>query len=273
MIQTCALNSRGGVEANLIVTPLLKSSIDPEFSSRGFYCVVEGHQTIPHVKVGILEKNFEAKVLDVTRSFGILSIQGPKSEEILSKIANVEDLKFNSAKVVKFNEIQLRIVRTSFGFELHIPSKDCVEIYNQLMATKCLTNAGFRALNSLNLERGQHLNGFDRRSDDSPLEAQLHANCREDGSDFKGHNAMIRRGIQKKLIYLTIDEKIPIWGLEGVYRNGEIVAHLRRGEWSHTLNKALGNCYIRGEGDGEFEVEVMGKLHKAQAHLKSPVYA
>lgn len=264
------MNSRGGVEANLTVTPISKSSIDPEFSNRGFYGVVEGHNTIAHIKEGILEKKFNAKVVDVSRDFGILSIQGPKSEEILSKIANLNDLKLNSSKIVKINEIQLRIFRTNFGFELHIPSNDCVKIYNQLMATGCLTNAGFRAFNSINFERGQHLWGVDLRSDDSPLEAQLSGNCREDNSDFKGREAMIKKGVQKSLIYLTIDEKIPIWGLEGVFKNGEIVGHLRRGEWSHSLNKALGNCYIEGDVKGEFEVEVMGKLHKAKAHSKPP---
>ena len=67
------MNTRGGVEANLTVTPISKSS---EFLNRGFYCVVEGHPTIAHIKEGILEKKFNAKVVDVSRDFGILSIQG-----------------------------------------------------------------------------------------------------------------------------------------------------------------------------------------------------
>lgn len=130
---------------------------------------------------------------------------------------------------------------------------------------------------------GYHLWGFDLRSDDTPIEANLGFLCRKIG-DYKGKAAVIQQqsnGIHKRLVYLTLKEKLPVWGLEAVYRNGEIVGHLRRGEWAYTLNCALGQSYIRrNDSDkpididyiksGKYQIEVMGKLYDADCHLRSP---
>lgn len=179
----------------------------------------------------------------------------------------------------------MRILRVSFvgelGFELHIPRDNCSAIYEKIQKAGKefeVRNAGYRALYSLSCEKGYHLWGHDLRSDDSPLEANLGFTCRQPKNDqdtFRGRDAMLKRGIQKKLIFLTLDDpqKPPLWGLEAVYCNGEIVGHLRRGDWSYTLDTAIGQCYVGVEKfdvDGEFEVESMGKIFKARTHLKSP---
>lgn len=130
---------------------------------------------------------------------------------------------------------------------------------------------------------GYHLWGFDLRSDDTPIEANLGFTCRKNG-EYKGKTAVVQQqhdGVHKRLVYLALKEKLPVWGLEAVYRNGEIVGHLRRGEWAHTLNCAIGQSYIRrNDSDkpidndyikaGRYQVEVMGKLYDADCHLRSP---
>lgn len=282
MIYTCALNARGGVESDLTVTPIdSPSTFDPKFNGRGFYCVAGGAtHTISHIREGILEKKFNAKVLDVTRNFGILSLQGRNSLKVLSKLADVENLKLNSSKLVEIDEIQVRILRVSFvgelGYEMHIPSEKCPQIYEKVMKAGeefQLLNAGFRALYSLSCENGSHLWSHDLRSDDSPLDANLTFTC-TNPKNFKGKSKMEKK---KNLLFLTLEsEKIPLWGLEGVYRNGEIIGHLRRADWSFTLNCAIGKFYAKFDdenfffNDAKFEVEVMGKIYDAKVYLKSP---
>lgn len=103
------------------------------------------------------------------------------------------------------------------------------------------------------------------------MEANLGFTCRKDGITYKGKSVVQEQqlyGVHKRLIYLTLREKgVPLWGLEAVYRNNEIVGHLRRGEWAYTLNCALGQCYIKS---GNYQIEVMGKLYDADIHLRSP---
>lgn len=45
----------------------------------GYYCVAGGasaYHTIAHMREAIQEKNFRAKVTDVTNELGVLSLQG-----------------------------------------------------------------------------------------------------------------------------------------------------------------------------------------------------
>ena len=129
---------------------------------------------------------------------------------------------------------------------------------------------------------GYHLWGFDLRSDDTPHESGLGFVCRKNG-DFKGKQAVDRQrleGVNKKLVYLTVDEHVPLFGLEGVYRNGEPVGHLRRAEFAFCLDKLVGKSYIRrNDGkpvdanylkSGYYEIDVMGKKYEATCHAKSP---
>lgn len=73
--------------------------------------------------------------------------------------------------------------------------------------------------------------------------------------------------------------QVPIFGQEAVFRNGEPVGHLRRGDYGYYLDKPIGIAYITNKGaevtknylsDGNYEIEVMGKSYKATLHLKSP---
>lgn len=118
--------------------------------------------------------------------------------------------------------------------------------------------------------------------DDSPIEANLGFVCRKKG-EYKGKSAVDRQltaGIQKRLVTLILDDKVPLWGLEGVYRNGVAVGHIRRAEFAYYLNSMIGKSYISNQSGnavtaeflttGTYEVDVMGKRYPAKLHLKSP---
>lgn len=120
------------------------------------------------------------------------------------------------------------------------------------------------------------------RSDDTPLEANLEYVCRENGA-YKGRDAIEKQqkdGLSKRLVYLTVNEEVPLWGLEGVYRNGEPAGHLRRAEFGYFINKSIGQSYIcRSDGNpididylkqATYEIDVMGCLHPAKLHIKTP---
>lgn len=304
-IYTCALNDNGGVEGDMTVTPI-ESGVgelhDPIFKGRGYYVVAGGasmYQTIAHMREAIQEKNFRAKVTDVTTELGVLSLQGPQSREILEMITDYdlsnESIPPNSAAIIKIkgekNEVfNVRALRVSFvgelGYELHIPKESCVQVYNILMqagGSLGLKNAGYRSLYSLSSEKGYHLWGFDLRSDDTPIEANLGFTCRKNG-DYKGKSSIVKQqqeGVSKRLVFLTLDEQVPVWGLEAVYRNGEIVGHLRRGDYGFTLQCPIGQAYIRQPNSdkpidnsfitsGNYQIEIMGKLYNAKCHLRSP---
>ncbi|XP_055711503.1 sarcosine dehydrogenase, mitochondrial [Phlebotomus papatasi] len=303
-IYTCALNNRGGVEADVTVSVIDTGIGEPHapiLKRPGYYIVAGGasaYHTVSHLKYALLDKAFRAQITDVTQDLGVLSLQGRNSREILEKLTDYDlsndNLPPNSTAIVKLRlpsgEYQnVRVVRVSFvgelGYELHIPKAFCEQVFNAVMdagAPMGLRNAGYRSLYSLSSEKGYHLWGFDLRSDDTPIEANLGFTCRKTG-EYKGKAVIDKQraeGIYKKLAFFTVEEQIPIWGLETIYRDGEIVGHLRRGEYGYTLQKPIGQGYVRkpnGEKmdddflkTGNYEIEIMGRLYKATCHLRSP---
>ncbi|GAA6073234.1 sarcosine dehydrogenase, mitochondrial, partial [Tachysurus ichikawai] len=74
--------------------------------------------------------------------------------------------------------------------------------------------------------------------------------------------------------------KVPMFGLEAIFRNGVPVGHLRRAEFGYAINKTIGYGYVRDPDggvvspdfirSGDFTLERMGVVYKAKAHLKSP---
>lgn len=205
-----------------------------------------------------------------------------------------ENLPYNTSTLlsIKCGPIErhsVRALRVSFvgelGYELHVPKSSCIDVYNAVMSAGAplgIRNGGYRALYALSCEKGYHLWGYDLRNDDTPLEANLGFTCRRNG-EYIGKSAVEEQrynGIHKRLVYLTIDDQLPLYGLEAVYRDGEIVGHLRRGEYGFFLQKPIATAYIqRPDGkiidnefltSGNYEIESLGRIYKAKCHLRSP---
>ncbi|XP_023307143.2 sarcosine dehydrogenase, mitochondrial [Lucilia cuprina] len=298
-VYTCALNNSGGVEADVTISRLNSGSgapHDPKFDGQGYYIVAGGasaYYTYTMMVDEIRKQGFNCTVRDVTADLGVISIQGPKSRDILQNIVQCElsdeNVAPNGTVLTQCAGYDVRLLRVSFvgelGYELHVPKEYCSQVYRALMKAgepQQLRNAGYRALYSLSSEKGYHLWSFDLRPDDTPLEAGLGFTCRKQGV-YKGKEAIDQQrkeGIKKRLVYLTLDEQVPIWGLEGVYRNGQPVGFLRRAEYAYYLGKPLGQTYIqRTDGEkidneyiktGDYEIDVLGKRYKAKCHLRSP---
>lgn len=108
-----------------------------------------------------------------------------------------------------------RILRLSFvgelGYELHIPYKSSLAVYNELMHQGRkfnVKNAGFRAIYSLSAEKGYRLWGADLRNTDTPLESALAFTCKlKSDVNFQGRQALEKQkkdGLKKKLACLTL---------------------------------------------------------------------
>ncbi|XP_068143892.1 sarcosine dehydrogenase, mitochondrial [Drosophila tropicalis] len=299
-IYSCALNDSGGVEADVTISRLNSGSgrvYDPKFEGQGYYIVAGGASafyTYSILASEILRQGFKANLHDITSEMGVISIQGRNSRRILQPLIDFEltdtELPPNGTRLAVVNGVGLRILRVSFvgelGYELHVPKDDCVNVYRAVMSAGKgydLRNAGYRSLYSLSSEKGYHLWSYDLRPDDTPLEAGLGFTCRKSGNDFRGRTVVDkqrREGIRRRLVYFTLRDQVPLWGLEGVYRNGVPVGFLRRAEFAYSLAKSLGQAYISRPDDaiidadyvkqGEYEIDIRGKRYRADCHLRSP---
>ncbi|XP_057326480.1 sarcosine dehydrogenase, mitochondrial [Microplitis mediator] len=299
-VYTCALNKHGGVEADCTVTSIEPGSggvADPIFQRKAFYIVAGGmssYHTFSHLNKAIKKKGFEATIHDATDTMGILSIQGPNSRYILEEVSDKDlsdaQFPFSTSKIIDIKGCLVRTLRLSFvgelGYELHIPSQSCEKIFNILMEAGKeygLKLAGFRAMYSLSLEKGYHLWNSDLRMDDSPIEAGLGFLCRRHG-EYIGKKAVDKLradGIKRKLVHFHLkDKRVPLWGLEAIYRDNKLVGYLRRAEYSYIYNNSIGHGYITHPNDenitkqfiesGDYEIESMGQRYPARAYAHSP---
>lgn len=127
---------------------------------------------------------------------------------------------------------------------------------------------------------GFHQWGADLRSDDTPVEANLNFICRQNDLPYQGSDIIEKQrthGVCKRVALLTLKSNVPIWGLEGVYRNGEPVGYLRRAEFGYSINKPIGKAFINLTNrmahdwqNGAYEIDVLGNRYPAEIHVETP---
>ncbi|OQS05254.1 sarcosine dehydrogenase, mitochondrial isoform X1 [Thraustotheca clavata] len=284
-VYTLMCNAQGGTECDLTV-----SQID----DTTFY-ITAGGGSATHDWAWIssqLEHFPNTNLRDVTEDYGVLSIQGPRSRELLSQLTSRdlsnEAFPFSTHAMVTIANHTFRMLRLTFvgeiGYELHIPTEPCQEIYDLVMKTGAnmgIRNAGYLAMDSLSVEKGYKHWHEDLRSDDTPVEAAMLFTCKLDKS-FSGRDviaAQKERGVAKKLICLTPDEDIPLKGNEAIWRNGECLGFIRRCAFGYTIGKSVGYGYVvRHDGqtitpkflkEGAYEIETLNERRvPATLHMK-----
>jgi 4-methylaminobutanoate oxidase (formaldehyde-forming) len=135
-----------------------------------------------------------------------------------------------------------------------------------------LANAGYRAIETLRLEKGYRAWGSDIGPDYTPLEAGLGWAVKLTSNlPFLGREALTAQAagpLEKRLACFTVaDPGVVLLGRETIYRDGARVGWLTSGGWGYTVEKNIGYGYVRnadGVDDdylfgGCYELEVAGE--------------
>jgi sarcosine dehydrogenase len=219
---------------------------------------------------------------------------GPKSREILQTLTR-DDIsnaafRFATARELVIAGARVLALRVTYvgelGYELHVPVEFGASLYDAILAAGAphqLRLAGYRAIETLRLEKGYRAWGAEIGPDHSPLVAGLgHIVKLKTGLPFRGRAALeaqLAAPLPRLLAGFTADAKIILLGRETIYRNGVRVGWLASGGYGHTLGKAIGYGYVRRaagvDGDfvmsGDYALEVAGERIPAQPFLK-PLY-
>lgn len=285
---TQLLNSRGGIEADLTVARL---------SDDRFYIVTgTGFRThdlgwiADHVPAGL-----DATLTDVTEDFGTLSLMGPKARDVLAAVTEADvsnaGFPFGHVREIAIAGERVRALRVTYvgelGWELHVPIGATGVVFDALMAAGAplgIRPVGYRALESLRLEKGYRAWGSDITPNDTPFEAGLGwaVKLRKD-TDFLGRSALEGAKDEprrKAFAGFTVDDpEIVLVGRETILRDGEPVGYLTSGGYGYTLAKNIGYGYVRrAEGiddaflrSGRYELVVAMERTPATIHLE-PLY-
>ncbi len=115
-----------------------------------------------------------------------------------------------------------------------------------------LVDFGYRALDSLRLEKAYRLWGADMSADYTPLEAGLERFVKLDKGDFVGREALLRQldagGPSIHLSCLTIDTgEADAHAYEPVYADGRLVTYVMAGGYGHAVGKSIALAYLPTE--------------------------
>jgi 4-methylaminobutanoate oxidase (formaldehyde-forming) len=286
VVYTQMLNDRGGIEADLTVTRMNETT----------YFIVTACATTTRdfdwIQRRII-KHAHAVLTDVTWSYGMIGVMGPKARDLLAKVTD-EDLSneafpFATAKEINVGYAKAFAIRMSFvgelGWELYVPAPFCLGVFDELIKqgeTFGVKLVGLHAIDSLRLEKGyRHWSG-DITPDDTPFEAGLGFCIKLDKGEFIGRQALLEQrqeGLNRKLVLFTLKDPEPlIYHDEPIYRNGKLVSENTHGAYSHLMGCAIGMCYLKNqEGitdewimDASYEIEVEDQRVPIEIHLQGP---
>jgi len=280
---TQMLNRRGGIECDLTVARVGEAA---------FY-VVTGTGFATHDRSWILRNvpdGLSVEVVDLTSAYATLSLMGPEARDILEQVTR-DDLSnaafpFGTCRQIRIGGAPVRAIRITYvgelGWELHVPAEFALAVYERLVEAGRaygLANAGYRAIESLRLEKGYRAWGSDIGPDYTPLEAGLGWAVKLGKNiPFLGREALAEqaaRPLGKRLACFTLDDPdVVLLGRETIYRDGQRVGWLTSAGWGYTLATNIGYGYVRnGEGvddaylyDGDYELEVATQRVPCRVH-------
>ena len=166
------------------------------------------------------------------------------------------------------------------GYELHVPVEYALYLYEKLWAAGerfGIANAGYRAVNSLRLEKHYLVWGSDITPDYNPYEAGLGFCVAPGKGDFLARAALAEvkaRGPKQKLAWFTAPREVNLFGGEIVLAGDRVLGRVTSARLRlHGRPQHLLCAYIAADEPvhAAYEVEVMGERYPAVRHTR-PLY-
>ena len=164
-----------------------------------------------------------------------------------------------------------------FGGLTHEPAVRLAEALRAAGKGLGIRDVGYRAIESLRLEKGYLYWSADVTPDYTPYEAGLGGRVHlKSKGDFIGRAALEKQkaeGVVRRLCTFTADEAMPVFGGETILREGRVVGLVSSGGFGTTVGKTVlyGYLPVAVAGESDFEVEAFGERYPAR-RVEGPLY-
>jgi 4-methylaminobutanoate oxidase (formaldehyde-forming) len=153
------------------------------------------------------------------------------------------------------------------GWELYCPSEYGLRLWDAVWEAgreHGLVAGGYKAIDSLRLEKGYRVWGADISPDDNPYEAGLAFAVKLDKGDFLGREALLSAGEpERRLTCLVLDDPLSVaLGSEPVRLDGEIAGRVTSGGYGYTVERSIAYAYVpaaQAVPGQPVEVEIFGE--------------
>jgi glycine cleavage system aminomethyltransferase T/glycine/D-amino acid oxidase-like deaminating enzyme len=279
---TQMLNERGGIECDLTITRL---AIDR-------FQVITGTAFGNHDLAWMrrhLPSDGSVYINDITSSRCCLGLWGPLARALMQQVSEQdfsnEAFPYLTAQTVTIGDIPVLALRVTYvgelGWELYAPMEYGLKLWDTLWeAGKPLgiVAGGYRAIESLRLEKGYRYWSADIHSEYNPYEAGLGFAVKLHKGDFIGRTALERikaQGLIRKLCCLTLDDPAAVGiGGEPILDGERVLGHVTSAGYGYTLRQSIAYGYLPTEYAApgtRVEVQLFGTKYGATV-MKEPLY-
>ncbi len=281
IIYTQMCNERGGIEADVTFIRLAKDR---------FY-LVTGSGFGVHDSDWIkrhLPDDGSVHIIEVTSAVAVINIVGPNARKVLAAASesDVSDaaLPFSTAREIIIGAAPVRAARIGYvgelGYELHISTEFAAHVYDRLWQAgegHGISNVGYRAIESLRIEKGYVYWSGDISPDYTPIEAGLgfRVHLKSKG-DFIGKRILEAQkivGVQRKLCTFVTPENLPLTGGEAILLGDTLVSLATSVGFGYAVGQTIIRGYLEKEHwqTDDFTLEVFGTQHPI-TQVEGPVY-
>ena len=270
VIYTSMLNPRGGIECDFTVTRLATDR----------FMIVTGTAFGEHDRSWLrlnMPADGSVSVDDVTSSRACLGLWGPRARDILTRVTR-DDVShaafpYLSSRAITVGDVPVLALRVTYvgelGWEFYCPMEYGQRLWDTLWEAgqaDGLVAGGYRAIDSLRLEKGYRYWSADIGPDYTPYEAGLGFAVRLDKGDFIGREALLRQkaaGLRRKLCCLALADPASVAiGNEPVRGGERVLSWVTSGGYGYSVGQSIAYAYLPIEHSvtgTSLDVEILGE--------------
>ncbi len=273
------LNPRGGIECDFTVTRLAEDC----------FRIVTGTAFGQHDLAWIRQHSPDdgsVHVADITSAFACFGLWGPRARDILQPVTTAdlanEVFPYMTAREVAVGTVPCLALRVTYvgelGWELYCSAECGARLWDSLWEAgraHGLVAGGYKAIDSLRLEKGYRVWGTDITPEDTPFEAGLGFAVKLDKGDFVGRDALAAAPSPERLLRcLALEDQLAVaLGSEPVRVGDSLVGRVTSGGYGYTVERSIAYAYLPAEHDigTEVAVEIFGEWVPGQV-IAEPLY-
>ncbi|HZS75282.1 MAG TPA: FAD-dependent oxidoreductase [Ktedonobacteraceae bacterium] len=279
---TQMLNQHGGIECDLTVTRLAADRFQI-ITGTAF-----GNHDLSWIRSQMPDDG-SVYVNDITSSRCCIGVWGPKARELMQRVSEQDFLNeafpYLTAQNVTIGQIPALALRVTYvgelGWEIYAPMEYGLKLWDTLWEAGQdlgVVAAGYRAIESLRLEKGYRYWSADISSEYNPYEAGLGFAVKLQKGDFNGKAALERikaEGIRRKLCCLVVDDPAAVGlGGEPLLDGERVLGHVTSAGYGYTVRQSILYGYLPIEyatPGTRVETQMFGIRYGATV-MKEPLY-
>jgi glycine cleavage system T protein len=251
---TQMLNRRGGIECDFTVTRLEEDR----------FGIVTGTAFGNHDLAWIRSHlpaagSADVRLANVTSQSACFALWGPNARAVLAGCTTADlsnaAFPYMTCQDIDVGDVPVRALRVTYvgelGWELYCPTEFGAALWRTLWSAgegHGLVAGGYRAIDSLRLEKGYRVWGADITPDEHPFQAGLGFAVKLDQQEFIGREALLRarddRAAPRLCCLVLEDPRSVALSNEPVMVEGEVVGRVTSGGYGYTVGASIAYAYL-----------------------------